>query len=109
MTDEEVLAQLKEADRLLAEYKKIAEPLAKELAKRKSIFVFGKEDGYRGHLGCQESGINTLCLHIQPDFMGEHYSDYRDKAEERPYDFEMEWARKTRDAGIEHLYISGLY
>ena len=109
MTDEELFAKLKEADRLLGEYRKIAEPLALELAKRKSLFVFGKEGAYRGHLGCHEYGIDALCLHIEHEFMGASHDEYQAKAEDRAYDFELEWSRKAMAAGIENVHVTGLY
>lgn len=109
MTDAEILNELKKADLLLSEYKKIAQPIAEELARRKSLFVFGKEGGYRGHLGCQEIGLNSLCLHIEDEFRGKTYEEYQTKAEDRAYDFELEWSRKVHDAGIETVHVTGHY
>ena len=64
MDDKEIVAAYKQCKQLLDEYKKIAQPLAEELAKRKSMYVFGKPGGYQGDLGCWEAGMDTICLHL---------------------------------------------
>lgn len=64
MNDKELVAGMKRCKKLLDEYRRVATPLAKEMAKRKSMFVFGKPDGYRGELGCWEEGVDTICLHL---------------------------------------------
>ena len=109
MTDAEILAGLKKADRLLAKYVKLAEPLAKELARKKSLFVFKKPGGYKGHLGCFEAGADTLCLHIEnaEEFLGKTYSQYKKRAENRAYSFEHKWVRRVINHGIKNLGISG--
>lgn len=107
MTDDEIIAKLKEADALLAKYREIVGPVADELAKKKSIFVFGKEGGYSGDLGCFEAGPNVICLHITPEFRGATYGEYQKAAGDRPYDFEFDWSHKVDAAGIRGIYISG--
>ena len=107
MTDDEIIAKLKEGQDLLSKYKEVVAPVAEELAKRKSLFVFGKEGGYSGDLGCFESGPNVICLHITPEFQGSTYGEYQKAAGDRPYDFDLEWSKKAVDAGIVGIHIDG--
>ena len=109
MTDDEIIAALKEADALLTKYREMVAPIAAELAKQKSLFVFSKEGGYRGELGCYESGPNVICLHIEDAFRGKTYTEYLEKAETRAYDFDFEWGNKVGHAGIQGIFISGHY
>lgn len=107
MTDEEILENLKKADAFLEEYKKLAKPVAEELAQRKSMAVFGKPGLYTGNLGCWESGIDFICLHITDEGHAElgarHVDDPRmDKVRE----FEDEWAKRAKPR---HVYIGGHY
>lgn len=107
MTDEQVLEGLKKADHLLAQYRAQVEPIAAELAKKKSIFVFGNESSYSGDLGCFESGINSVCLHIVAGARGPDYKDYQRRAEDRAYDFENTWNIRLMEAGIKHVSVIG--
>ena len=103
MTDAEVLEKLKIADNLLTEYQKIVDELLPYLSAQKSNFVFSKPDGYEGHLGCYESGIDTLCIHITDDAR-----EWRDQNEDFScYEWEREWAEKMIAAGINKIHISG--
>ncbi len=101
------MSLLKQADEKLAGYKVIAQKVAAELAKRKSMYVFGKEGGYRGDLGCWEAGADVICLHIEDEFRGESYKEYQEKSEKKAYDFEGEWVRKVLEANIHNVFISG--
>lgn len=106
MTEQEILEGLKKADALLAEYKQTIQPIAEELARQKSIVVYGKEDCYNGALGCYESGCDAVCLHIKDEVRGKTWEDDRlhhDKA----IDFGMMWDRKAAEAGVKHIYITG--
>lgn len=109
MTDDEIFAKLKEGQDLLSKYKEVVAPVAEELAKRKSLFVFGKEGAYTGDLGCFEEGLNSICLHITPEFHGRNYKEYQAVAGERPYDFDYEWSKKAVEAGVVGIHISGYY
>lgn len=64
MNDKDLVSGMKRCKKLLDEYAKAVRPLAEEMAKRKSIHVFGKPGGYDGDLGCWEEGIDTICLHL---------------------------------------------
>jgi hypothetical protein len=108
MTDEEIIETLKKADALLEEYKKIIQPAADELAKRKSIAIYGKEDCYNGDLGCWEVGCNTVCLHIKDQNRGETWEEDR-PLHDKAIDFDIMWSRKADEAGIKHVHISGHY
>lgn len=102
-----IMADLKEADLILGKYKIIAQRAANELAKLKSFYVFGRLGGYRGHLGCFEAGVNTICLHIQNKFMGKSYLEFERKTGNRPIDFVVEWSRRLYEAGIRNLGVDG--
>ena len=104
MTEEEILEKLKEADRFLEAYKKAVLPVAEELARQKSIAVYGKEGCYNGELGCYESGCDAVCLHIKE--MGENW-EADQPFHEKAIDWEMAWSRKAHESGIKHIYITG--
>ena len=111
MTEQEILERLKVADRHLTEYKELLKPVLEELAKRKSIHVFGKEGGYEGNFGCWEAGIDCLCLHIEDGFKPPRISD-RDKYKKymaRVRSFEDQWNDKTRKIDVKNIYICGHY
>lgn len=106
MTDEELLAGLKKADNLFAQYKDAVQPYADELARRKSLAVFGKEDCYDGRLGCVDTGSESLCLHRKK--LGQTWEEDR-PFEEKAIDFDIEWAQRAVKAGINHISISGFH
>lgn len=106
MTDQEILEGLKKADAFLEEYKKTIQPIAEELARQKSIAVYGKEDCYKGDLGCWESGCDAVCLHIKDEARGEDWEadrPFHDKA----FEWEHAWHNKAAEVGIRHVYITG--
>ena len=106
MTDLEIIEKLKEANALLEKYKEVVKPVAIELARLKSLAVYGREGCYLGELGCFESGADCICLHIKDDARGENWEadrPFHDKA----MNFDMEWSRKAHEAGIQNVYISG--
>lgn len=106
MTDDEIISGLKKADALLEEYKKVVQPIAEELARQKSIAVYGKEDCYSGDLGCWEAGCDCVCLHIKDHARGKTWKEdrpFHDKA----IDFDIMWSRKSGEAGIKHVHITG--
>lgn len=106
MTEQELLGALIKADVLLAEYERVVKPVAEELARLKSLAIYGKEGCYSGDLGCWEEGINTVCLHIEDHARGQTLEEdrpFHDKA----IDFGFEWSRKAQDAGVRRIHISG--
>jgi hypothetical protein len=104
MTDGELLSILKKADDLLGQYKEAVQPAADELARRKSIKVYGKKGAYAGKLGCQESGSDTVCLHLNEPFRKNML-----RLEDKAITFDLRWFRKAMKAGIKHIHISGFY
>jgi hypothetical protein len=108
VTDDEIIQNLQKADALLAQYKAIIEPVADELARRKSLAVYAKEGGYAGDLGCQEYGMDTVCLHRREEFAGKTYEEDV-LHEEVAITFDIQWAGKARAAGVQHVNISGHY
>lgn len=105
--EREILAKLKEADGLLGQYRQAAQAIANDLAVLKSLYVFGRVGGYRGHLGCYEEGADKICLHIQPKFQGKSYRELERRIGSRPMDFEIAWARKANEAGVRFVCIGG--
>lgn len=105
MTDEEIVQALKTADGLLEQYKATLRPVLDALANRKSVYVFGEPDHYRGEFGCFEEGADSLCIHIKDIEeiygLGTEEQGTRQKA---AYRFEDEWREKT---SLKHVYIRG--
>ena|SRR3990167_9237043 len=64
MNDQELKKELKELDSLLDIYLRRIKPIAIELAERKSKYT---RRSYDGNIGCWETGIETLCMHIRND------------------------------------------
>lgn len=105
----EILGVLKYCDGLLETYKKTIQPAARELARRKSEYVFRKKGpvAYKGELGCWEVGISTVCLHIKPWALGKTYARFEKKVGNRPSKFEKLWGTRAAKAGIRNVRISG--
>jgi len=106
LSEVEILSALKEADQLLERYVAIVTPVAEELARQKSLAVYGREGCYSGDLGCWEEGKDTICLHIKDEARG------KSSAGDEPFhgkaiDFNREWGDKATAAGIHHVQISG--
>jgi hypothetical protein len=108
MTNEEVekemLEQLKNADVLLEEYIRTVRVVAEELARRKSLAIWGDATTYAGRLGCYEEGIDTICLH----------NTCRDKTNDsdkhhKAIEFDLMWYDKVRAAGIKNIMIQGYF
>lgn len=110
MTDDKIIAALKRGNDLLKEYEEIMKPVAKELAHRKSMMVFGTIGGYSGDLGCWEAGIDLICLHLADEFRNhpDHLDRYsRLEARDRTMDFEDMWRRKAEKEKVFKIHISG--
>lgn len=108
MTDEELLAGLKRANDLLAQYKEAAQPYADELARRKSLAAFGHEGAYEGKLGCFDTGSDVLCSHRAEAYRNLPWEEDRPR-EEKGREFDDEWGQRARNAGLNHIHISGYY
>jgi hypothetical protein len=108
MTDKEVekemLEQLKKADALLEEYIQTVRPVAAELARRKSLAVWGNEITYSGRLGCYEEGLNTICLHNICDATTRDRDNHH-----KAIEFDIMWDGKARAAGIKNISIQGYF
>lgn len=111
LSDKEVMDRLKECDELLAVYQEKIRPVANELARRKSEYVFKRKGrcGYRGELGCWEEGIDTVCLHIKDRENRKTLSALEDRVGNRPYVFQVKWLRKLAKAGIKNVHVGGHY
>jgi hypothetical protein len=116
MTDEELIEELQNAESFMVQYKAVAERVAFELAKRKSMAVFGVEGGYTGDLGCWEAGADTICLHITDSMSGKHFTRpegdkiyYQSNSElsDKSHDFEKVWYEKMQEAGIVSIWLTG--
>jgi len=101
MTEDEILAALKKADDLLAEYKKVVEPAAAALAELKSQHM--GDCTYTGDLGCYESGIDAICLHAEQGSPIRPIEGYM-----RIRAFEAPWREKMEEAGIYRIYLGGM-
>ena len=108
MTDQEILRRIEYASKLLQLYAEVIQPAADELARRKSLYVFGEENRYFGHLGCWDEGINTVCLHIT-DETYEKVDALRDKVSEKAYEFEQEWRNILYERKVKKISLSGFY
>lgn len=104
MTDDELRALLEKADALLGEYEEVAEKAVAEIARRKSLAVYGDETSYRGHLGCYEMGVETLCAHLVDARIKELYEDTRRLSSHESYEAEDELRKKFP---TKHCWISG--
>jgi len=104
MSDQEIIETIKRADALLAEYMKILRPAADELARRKSLDVYGEEGRYRGDLGCHEEGIQKICLHSKGVLPVTGEADHK-----KAISFDALWGKKLRDKGVEEVYVGGFY
>ncbi len=98
--DKEIVEKLKLADAALGQYRSLIEPVAKELAKRKSRFVYRKDTAYIGQLGCYEAGVDTICLHIS-----DQYSKHGEKNLKKALDFQDKWSKKAK---LKNIKISGI-
>ena len=100
-TDEEAVKRLNLADALLGQYTAILHPVLKYLAKDKSEFVFGSDGHYNAHLGCDDCGIDTVCVHIEEGSRKRHDSPSNgsgSKAAEDAFDKLEEWERDWNEA-----------
>lgn len=97
MTENEILEVLVQADAKLVEYKAIVEPILEEMARLKSLHMYGEEAKCGSHLGCYEEGIQVVCLH--PIFFLSKAESYRG------YEFMDEWQAKLADRGAEIIRI----
>ena len=109
LSDKEILGVLKYCDGLLENYKKTIQPVARELARRKSEYVFRKKGpvAYDGDLGCWETGVDLICLHIKPWAVGKNLTYFEKKVGNRPQRFEKLWRARTAKAGIRNVWIGG--
>lgn len=116
MTDEEIIEELQTAESFMVQYRAVVERVAHELAKRKSMAVFGVEGGYSGDIGCWEAGADTICLHIT-DLMSDKHFSYHEgnkhfyksdsKLSDKSHDFEKIWTAKMAEAGITNIWLTG--
>ena len=60
MTDEEIRTRLLQADDLLRQYVALVQPVAEALAERHNASTGW---AHEGHLGCNDEGIDSICLH----------------------------------------------
>jgi hypothetical protein len=102
--EKEMLEQLKKADALLEEYIGTVRVVAAELARRKSLAVWGNATTYAGRLGCYEEGIDAICLHNIYDAKTRR----RDK-HHKAIKFDRMWHDKIRAAGIKNISIQGYF
>ena len=71
------------------------------------MVVFGKPGLYKGDLGCWESGIDVICLHITDDGYAELGDDhYHDPRIDKGREFADEWTKRTK---TRHVCIGGHY
>ena len=102
MIDQEIIDTVKKADALLTEYKLLLKPVAYELARRKSLEVYGKEGCYKGLFGCHEEGIQKICLHsVEPT--------KQDAQLDKALYFEKKWSVTLNKEGVKHVYVGGYY
>lgn len=101
-TEEQIIEQLKEADRLLAEYRKIVEPVAKALARHLNELIHEGAPYYDGELGCWEEGIDSICCHVRD----EAGRDNDEGKSSRRYEWERQWWDKLRAAGVGNIHLS---
>lgn len=106
MTDDEILAALKRADELLDEYKRVAGPAVKELARQLSLAVGKREGHYDGQFGCYDEGIDTLCLHLDKEAQA-HFnkSDDREEYYRKRNEFLGRWRTVGRADGLRHVSL----
>lgn len=108
MNEKQIFEGLQKAQMLLVAYEETVKPIAEELARLKSLAVYGKEGCYSGDLGCWSTGINEICLHLKEAARGKSFE--ADKVyHEKAVEFEALWTQKTDQAGVRKVYVSGYY
>lgn len=110
MTEDEIIEAFKKGDELLKQFKTLMLPVAAELARRKSMAAFGRPDLYEGHLGCHDSGINSVCLHITDAGLDIMQPGIESPVKTAAYNFEAGWHDRIYPVLPHHLiYLSGHY
>jgi hypothetical protein len=102
MGDQDIIDTVKKADALLTEYKLLLKPVAYELARRKSLEVYGEEGCYKGLFGCHEEGIQKICLHsVDPT--------KQDAELDKAIAFEQKWHATLNKEGVKNVYVGGFF
>lgn len=102
LTDKQIVERFRRADALLAEYEKLVLPAGKELARRKSLYVFKKPGKYRAELGCYEMGKDSVCLHLKGK---PKYGRTSDLA----YAFGMLWNKRLEKVGVTRVFLHDFF
>jgi uncharacterized protein (DUF2237 family) len=105
MTDAQIIRRLKRADKLLKKYKRLVHPVAKELAKKRSIDIFGVDGCCAGRVGCADTGVDSICMHMRGDSY--RFWEYvtNESSKKGAKCFLWKWREKMEKAGIKNISI----
>ena len=111
MTDDEILDRFRRADALLAEYRQVIQPAADELARQKSLAVFGRAGGYGGEIGCYETGCDFVCAHLADAAREWPGSPYHERlggtGAATAKRFDRCWQQRIVAAGVARVTVGG--